>query len=235
MDKYKFGEFIYQRRKKLGLTQDELGRRLGVTNKAVSKWETGETFPDITIIDSLARVLDVGIDELITQKPYVSSAENSWRRKTTILAVTTGLLAALLLALVPVTVLTMTKKTPSVVLDAENCLDYLYIDPLTNLRFGDADSLELSASAGLSGRYESVGTISLEVDISVHTYFINQEGQEAVYSYLNRSLNFYFKTGGETKNLSLVPNTELQVRKFLKIDIEYSVASAVGTLKELRK
>lgn len=41
MDKYKFGNFIYERRKKLNLTQDELGRKLGVTNKAVSKWETG--------------------------------------------------------------------------------------------------------------------------------------------------------------------------------------------------
>ena len=48
MDRYKFGEFIYQKRKKLGLTQEELGRRLGVTNKAVSKWEVGETTPDIT-------------------------------------------------------------------------------------------------------------------------------------------------------------------------------------------
>ena len=50
MDKYKFGEFIYQKRKARGLTQDELGRRLGVTNKAVSKWEVGETLPDVTII-----------------------------------------------------------------------------------------------------------------------------------------------------------------------------------------
>lgn len=41
MDKYKFGEFIYQRRKMLHITQEELGSKLGVTNKAVSKWETG--------------------------------------------------------------------------------------------------------------------------------------------------------------------------------------------------
>ena len=50
MDKYKFGEFIYQKRKQLHKTQDELGRKLNVTNKAVSKWETGETLPDIQLL-----------------------------------------------------------------------------------------------------------------------------------------------------------------------------------------
>ena len=67
MDKYKFGEFIYQKRKARGLTQDELGRRLGVTNKAVSKWEVGETLPDVTIIRNLAEELGVSVDELLTQ------------------------------------------------------------------------------------------------------------------------------------------------------------------------
>ena len=67
MDKYKFGEFIYTQRKSLGLTQDELGRKLKVTNKAVSKWETGETLPDIQLLPELASVLNVTIDELLTQ------------------------------------------------------------------------------------------------------------------------------------------------------------------------
>ena len=67
MDKYKFGEFIYQKRKQLHMTQDELGRKLNVTNKAVSKWETGETLPDIQLLELLASTLKVSIDELLTQ------------------------------------------------------------------------------------------------------------------------------------------------------------------------
>ena len=67
MDKYKFGEFIYQKRKQLHMTQDELGRKLKVTNKAVSKWETGETLPDIQLLELLASTLQVSIDELLTQ------------------------------------------------------------------------------------------------------------------------------------------------------------------------
>ena len=68
MDKYKFGEFIYNQRKLIGLTQDELGRKFNVTNKAVSKWETGETLPDIQLLEKLASTLNVTIDELLTQK-----------------------------------------------------------------------------------------------------------------------------------------------------------------------
>ena len=68
MEKYQFGEFIYQKRKQLHLTQDELGRKLGVTNKAVSKWETGETFPDIQLLAPLAKELNVTLDELLTQQ-----------------------------------------------------------------------------------------------------------------------------------------------------------------------
>ena len=59
MDRYKFGDFIYQKRKALGLTQEELGRKLGVTNKAVSKWEVGETTPDITVLEPLASIFNV--------------------------------------------------------------------------------------------------------------------------------------------------------------------------------
>ena len=70
MDKYKFGEFIYQKRKKQGLTQEELGKRLGVTNKAVSKWEVGETTPDITMLEPLAKELQVTVDELLKQEMY---------------------------------------------------------------------------------------------------------------------------------------------------------------------
>ena len=63
MDKYKFGEFIYQKRKELGLTQDELGYKLGVTNKAVSKWETGDNLPDIMMLKKLAQVFGLTVDE----------------------------------------------------------------------------------------------------------------------------------------------------------------------------
>ena len=67
MDKLKFGDFIYKKRKELGLSQEILGYKLGVTNKAVSKWETGETLPDVQLMEHLANVLNVSLDDLYHQ------------------------------------------------------------------------------------------------------------------------------------------------------------------------
>ncbi len=62
------GERIKNRRKELGLTQAELGERLQVTDRAVSKWEQNEGNPDMSIIASLADVLGVSLDYLIMGK-----------------------------------------------------------------------------------------------------------------------------------------------------------------------
>lgn len=65
MDAQKFGQFIAAQRNEKGLTQAELGRRLQVTDKAVSKWERGLGFPDINTLEPLADALDVSIAELM--------------------------------------------------------------------------------------------------------------------------------------------------------------------------
>lgn len=64
----KIGKFISCLRKEKGMTQSELGAKLFVTDKAVSKWERGISLPDISIIEELANVLDVSISELLSGK-----------------------------------------------------------------------------------------------------------------------------------------------------------------------
>ncbi|MBQ6898421.1 MAG: helix-turn-helix transcriptional regulator, partial [Clostridia bacterium] len=54
----KTGEQIAALRKAKGLTQSELGERIGVSFQAVSKWERGETLPDITVLPDLAKILE---------------------------------------------------------------------------------------------------------------------------------------------------------------------------------
>ena len=66
MYKRMLGETIYRLRKEKGLSQDELGKLVGVSNKAVSKWETYEANPDITLLPLLAQSLGVTTDELLT-------------------------------------------------------------------------------------------------------------------------------------------------------------------------
>lgn len=59
------GEIISARRKELGMTQKELAAKLNVTDKAVSKWERGLAFPDISSIPQLAEVLEISVAELM--------------------------------------------------------------------------------------------------------------------------------------------------------------------------
>ena len=61
MDKKKTGNLIREARQRKNYTQSELGRMLGVTNKAVSRWENGESFPDIGVLESLSHLLELPI------------------------------------------------------------------------------------------------------------------------------------------------------------------------------
>ena len=61
-------ERIKKLRKKKGMTQLELAEKVHVTDKAVSKWETGEGNPEITILIELAKIFEVSLDYLLTGK-----------------------------------------------------------------------------------------------------------------------------------------------------------------------
>ena len=66
MDRYVTGETVKSLREKLGLTQAELAGRLSVSDKTVSKWETGKGYPDITLLEPLAGALGVTVTELLS-------------------------------------------------------------------------------------------------------------------------------------------------------------------------
>lgn len=66
LDSIKVGNFIMNRRKGLGLTQQQLADKLKVSFQAISKWENGSTYPSIEILKSLATVLEVSVDEILS-------------------------------------------------------------------------------------------------------------------------------------------------------------------------
>lgn len=65
MDLNKISSFIRLKRKELGLTQDELAKKLSVTEKAVSRWETGRGTPDISLLIPLSKELNIDVSELL--------------------------------------------------------------------------------------------------------------------------------------------------------------------------
>ena len=69
MQDFEFGNRLYQLRKRAHLSQAQLGEKVGVSNKAVSKWENGKAKPGLDIVDSLANILGVSVDELLCTAP----------------------------------------------------------------------------------------------------------------------------------------------------------------------
>lgn len=66
MDNYVTGAIIKRLRENKKLTQEELAEKIFVTSKAVSKWETGKGFPDVGLLESLGKALDVSVIELLS-------------------------------------------------------------------------------------------------------------------------------------------------------------------------
>lgn len=88
MDSIKTGKFIAELRKGQGLTQQQLADRLNLSNKTISKWESGSGSPDLSNLEALAQVLGVTTDELLQgelrppvtqQKPGLTPAQKKER------------------------------------------------------------------------------------------------------------------------------------------------------------
>ena len=65
MNQLVIGNFISKKRKEKNLTQEQLAEKLGISNKTVSKWETGKCMPDYSIIQPLCKELDITVSELM--------------------------------------------------------------------------------------------------------------------------------------------------------------------------
>lgn len=77
MDKYVTGAVIRKLRESKKMTQEELADRLFVSSKAVSKWETGQGFPDISLLESLAQALDISVIELLSGEDIQNKNQSS--------------------------------------------------------------------------------------------------------------------------------------------------------------
>lgn len=84
MNDYNFGNLIYEYRKKANLTQEELAYKLGVSNKAVSKWENGKAKPTTDMLKKLSILFNIPIEKLLQLK------ENEEKKEITKIVITGG-------------------------------------------------------------------------------------------------------------------------------------------------
>ncbi|MCQ2566889.1 MAG: helix-turn-helix transcriptional regulator [Mogibacterium sp.] len=68
MDLVKIGKYIAEKRKNVGYSQEQLGEKLGISGKAVSKWECGKSMPDVSKFNEISELLGISINELIAGK-----------------------------------------------------------------------------------------------------------------------------------------------------------------------
>lgn len=78
MDQIKIGAFIAELRKENNLTQQTLGEKLGVTNKTISRWETGVYMPDVEMLQLLGKEFGVSVNEIIAGERI---SEESFKEK----------------------------------------------------------------------------------------------------------------------------------------------------------
>ncbi|SHN70524.1 helix-turn-helix domain-containing protein [Desulfitobacterium chlororespirans] len=75
MKEINIAKVLLKKRKEKGITQDELADFIGVTKASVSKWETGQSYPDVTFLPRLAAYFNISIDELMAYEPQMAKEE----------------------------------------------------------------------------------------------------------------------------------------------------------------
>lgn len=75
MKEINIAETLVRKRREKGITQEELAAHIGVTKASVSKWETGQSYPDITFLPLLAAYFNISIDELMNYTPQLTKEE----------------------------------------------------------------------------------------------------------------------------------------------------------------
>ena len=78
MDQEQIGKFIANCRKERNLTQEQVAEKLGVSNKTVSRWETGNGFPDVSLLQPLCELLNISVNELLLGEKI---PEDNFRKK----------------------------------------------------------------------------------------------------------------------------------------------------------
>lgn len=82
MDSKRIGEFLKQLRKENGMTQEQLGQKVGVNNKTVSRWETGSYMPPVECLKALSEMYHISINEILAGaravgEDFTEMAENN--------------------------------------------------------------------------------------------------------------------------------------------------------------
>ncbi len=237
MDRYKFGEFIYQKRKSLGLTQEELGRKVGVTNKAVSKWEVGETLPDVMMLEPLAQVLQVTIDELLTHTDKKEEEKKNIKINKVFLFIIIGLVILEILTVVLFIVLNyQPEEEPEIVrykVQEDNFSEIVNLNPLANITCMD-QTIVIDSMYCLDSDYcleNDEQELTFVVSYRYNYFYYRNDGTLGVVTYYNRTVDVKLTNLEKQQTISIILEPQIEIENFegfKNIEIDYSIYGFTG-------
>jgi len=236
MDRYKFGEFIYQKRKSLGLTQEELGRKVGVTNKAVSKWEVGETLPDVMMLEPLAQVLQITVDELLTHTEKKEVEKKNVKINKIFLFIIIGLVIIEILTVVLFLSLYNPideKEIERLKFTEDTFNEIVTMNPLTNITCID-QQIVIDSMYYLNSDYcleNEENELTFVVSYRYNYYYYRNDGTLGVVTYYNRTIDVSLSNLDNTSKISITLEPQVKIENFngfKSIEIDYSIYGCTG-------
>lgn len=131
--KENFGQFIKELRKKCSLTQKDLAEKLHVSDKAVSKWEVGDSYPDISLLLPIAEVFEISVDELLNCETSKQEAKNENTKKLVVFNIASNLVLIVVLVVFLLLTLIQTGEGSSIALTVVDIKEYTITSLLTVL------------------------------------------------------------------------------------------------------
>ena len=171
MDCKKIGEYIQTKRKAKGLTQAQLSEMLGITSKAVSKWETGVAIPDIALFPELTKILNITIDELLVGEDII---KNEKKKRISLNIILSIIVLLLIISLTSVVIHFKTNYSKVKVYKIESANSEFFVDG-TLTTIDDKSYLSISSIDYLGNESELFEEVS---DVKYEIYY----GEELLFS-----------------------------------------------------
>lgn len=211
----KFNEKLIELRRKEGLSQEELGYKLNVTRQTVSKWELGQTTPEMDKLIELGKIFNVSVDNLINNSEIsknkttqiedepIINTENSKKEKnikTIIIVIFVVIIISIIVRLT--TILSIFNKTTSSQSNAENMFKNIF-DTALNIINKAADNMEQTDNEINIETNKDTNEMNNEIN-NMYNQFKEEENKRENEQDI-RNFNFYFSNG--TNNGFFVKST----------------------------
>nr|WP_288542866.1 helix-turn-helix transcriptional regulator [uncultured Faecalibacillus sp.] len=194
MDNIRFAQTIKNARLKKGYTQSQLADLLNVSNKTISKWETGRGYPDITLLAKITSILKLDYEELLQSNEYIIQKRKKKRKDIFIISIVCFIFAITLIGMYKVQKQQKYENNYNNIIQ-RLCSDYYVGDQLA-LAYREPASLVVMYSGGLTQKkviqfcdylnindFKKIKTIKTELSFDPTVSYIDRDNQNKQYEF----------------------------------------------------